>query len=300
MFNYYLDRTIKELKLNQNQWLGILVLLLLVVSIQFFPNPITFEREIPLKFQKRVSTPKKEEFHPNYKIQLKNFDPNNLDKMDWQNLGFSQKQAQSILKYKKLVGGKFTSKEQIQKCFVISEEKFNELSPFILLPNVSQKISEQNFPIQKKPIHKKFNPNELDEMGWQKLGFSQKQAASIVKYKNRVGGEFTSKEQIQKCFVISEEKFNELSPFILLPNVSKKNTEQNLTIQEKSTHKNFNPNELDEMDWQKLGFSQKQTLTILKYKKSLGGSFTSKEQVQKCFVISQKKYKEIEPFIEFN
>ena len=37
-----------------------------------------------------------------------------------------------------------------------------------------------------------FDPNNLDENGWKKLGFSDKQVATILKYKNIVGGEFTS------------------------------------------------------------------------------------------------------------
>jgi hypothetical protein len=50
----------------------------------------------------------------------------------------------------------------------------------------------------------------------------------------------------------------------------------------------FDPNDLDENQWQKLGFSEKQTTTILKYKKIVGGKFLSKEQFKKCYAVLMK------------
>ena len=49
-------------------------------------------------------------------VDLSDFDPNTLDKEQWQKLGFSEKQTATIMKYKDIVGGKFTSKEQLKKC----------------------------------------------------------------------------------------------------------------------------------------------------------------------------------------
>jgi DNA uptake protein ComE-like DNA-binding protein len=54
------------------------------------------------------------------------FDPNALHRTQWQALGFSEKQASTILKYKDIVGGAFTSKEQLKKCYAISDEKFEK------------------------------------------------------------------------------------------------------------------------------------------------------------------------------
>ncbi|MBC7557727.1 MAG: helix-hairpin-helix domain-containing protein, partial [Chryseobacterium sp.] len=67
----------------------------------------------------------------------------------------------------------------------------------------------------------KFNPNSLSLEEWTKLGFSEKQSQTILKYKEIVGGEFTSQDQLQKCYSISAEKFEQLQPYILLPKSSK-------------------------------------------------------------------------------
>src|SRR5690606_8219006 len=64
--------------------------------------------------------------------------------------------------------------------------------------------------------------------------------------------------------------------------------------------KEFDPNELSEEGWRNLGFSAKQVSTIIKYKYSLGGYFTNKEEIRECYVISEKKFAEIEPYIKIN
>src|SRR5690554_6842675 len=48
-------------------------------------------------------------------VHIQDFDPNQLSESDWQNLGFSPKQVATIFKYKNLLGGRFTSKQQIKE-----------------------------------------------------------------------------------------------------------------------------------------------------------------------------------------
>ena len=55
----------------------------------------------------------------NHEIILSEFDPNSLDEKQWIQLGFSEKQVKTILKYKSIVGGNFSSKEQLKKCYMI-------------------------------------------------------------------------------------------------------------------------------------------------------------------------------------
>ncbi len=59
-----------------------------------------------------------------------------------------------------------------------------------------------------------FNPNELDVSGWVDIGFSEKQAKSIVSYKVNYG-DFKNPEDIRKLYVVSEEKFLEIEPFLV-------------------------------------------------------------------------------------
>ncbi len=234
---------------------------------------------------------------------LSSFDPNTLDKDQWQKLGFSEKQTATILKYKDIVGGTFTSKEQLKKCYAISEEKFSELSSFILLPEILERESSKEYKHKKEIIISgKFNPDRFSVNDWIKMGFSERQTGAIVKYRNYLGGSFISKEKFKECFIISPENYSKLEPYLLLPAKtpeSFKNLSKNNAVNTKVQYHSFDPNQLDMEGWKAFGFSEKQAVTIINYRdRNLRGSFRSPEDLQKCFVISAEKFQEMRPYIK--
>ena len=293
--------------LNKSQRFGLYLLFILILLFEIFQN-FSFQHETYVltdsdkalleSYKTQVETPKSSLKSAFVKDSLKPFNPNNFSQEDWMKIGFSERQAEVILKYKGIVGGEFTSKEQIKKCYVIDEEKYKELESFILLPEKSTSTFETKYP-ENKVTYNNFNPNDLPQQGWERIGFTPKQAEVIMKYKQIVGGKFTSKEQIKKCFVISDEKYNEMQRYILLPERTKQ--DEKLTKQQTGKRINyvkFNPNDYAQNDWQKIGFSSKQAESILKYKRILGGEFKSKEQIKKCYMISDEKYNEMQAFID--
>ncbi|RQO42330.1 hypothetical protein DBR39_00190 [Chryseobacterium sp. KBW03] len=236
---------------------------------------------------------------------LSDFDPNLLDKEQWHKLGFSEKQVATILKYKSIVGGKFTSKEQLKKCYAISEEKFSELETFILLPEAAEKGNSKKFNTAEKKeitITGKFNPDQFSASDWLKMGFSERQVEAILKYKNYLGGSFISKEKFKECFIISPENYGKLEPYILLPAKTPenfRNFSKNNSVKTKIQYHSFDPNQLDLEGWKTLGFSEKQASTIINYRdRNLRGSFKNMEDLQKCFVISPEKFQELKPYIK--
>ncbi|OCA79457.1 hypothetical protein BBH99_05975 [Chryseobacterium contaminans] len=268
---------------------------------------------ILLAFQKYTSRDK--ESFPEAKFittsstthNLADFDPNVLTPERWQKLGFSEKQASIILKYKEIVGGTFTSKEQLKKCYAISDEKFEEIKPFILLPEFSAKDNSKRFnSFEKKEIivTGKFNPDLKTVHDWIKMGFSEKQAEAILKYKSYLGGSFISKEKFRECFIISPENYNKLVPYLLLPAKTPESFKMSATQYSekiKVKYYNFDPNRLDAEGWKALGFSEKQAQTIVNYRdKNLRGSFKNIDDIQKCFVISSEKFQEMKSFIKLN
>ncbi|MCJ8154669.1 helix-hairpin-helix domain-containing protein [Chryseobacterium sp. SSA4.19] len=239
---------------------------------------------------------------------LTEFDPNELNEKQWKNLGFTDKQTATILNYKKMIGGKFVSKEQFKKCFAISEEKFGELQAYIMLPETNKEAKSKNFTNYKKTsisIPGKFNPDSYAVHDWMKIGFSERQAEAILKYKKFLGGSFVSKEKFKECFIINEENYKMLSPYLLLPEKTpdtfrhdQKTFEFNKT---KARYHAFDPNTTDLEGWKSLGFSDKQAQTIINYRdRNLKGSFKSMEDLQKCFVISAEKFNEMKPYIQLS
>ena len=257
-----------------------------------------------LKPQITFYTPKVEE------IILTEFNPNDLDESQWKNLGFSEKQVKTILKYKDIVGGNFKSKAQFKKCYAVSAEKYESLEKYILLPenNSDFKNNQNNYkPYEKKRLNLKgkFNPDLYSQKDWENLGFSEKQSVAILKYKNYLGGSFISKEKLRECFMINDEQFSQLSPYLILPS----KTPENLAYKfDKKKEKEvvkinyyFDPNDLNQGQWQALGFSEKQANVIVNYReRNLRGSFKSLEDIQKCFMISPEKFEEMKPWIRLS
>lgn len=306
---------IKGIRYTKSQRMGIAALVLLLAlsewGIWFLKSdekprePVEVPAELIALQQRIDSTPTQFSFYRPVPVVLKNFNPNSLDEDDWQKLGFSPKQAAVILKYKQSLGGRFSSRQELKECFVISESKFQELEPYLLLPQFSDKKSIVDFkkPNPKTKIHyRQFNPNDYSKEDWMAIGFSDKQAATILKYRKSLGGKFTSMAQIQKCFVISEEKFAEMKLYMVFPepmvSVEENNSEPQPPVP--STIQKFNPNDLTREQWMELGFSEKQVNTIFNYKKSLGGKFKDAATLQKCYSISDEKFAEIEPYLTFD
>lgn len=240
---------------------------------------------------------------------LSEFDPNDLDENQWQKLGFSEKQTATILKYKKIVGGKFLSKEQLKKCYAISEEKYSQLSSFILLPETnSEAKGNSDFKTYKKRslnITRKFDPDQLSQNDWENMGFSEKQATAILKYKNYLGGSFVSKEKFKECFIINEENYAKLEPYLILPAKTPANFNayagKSNSFKTKTPQTSFDPNTLDVQGWMALGFTEKQANVIVNYRdRNLKGSFKTLEDIKNCFVISAEKFEELKPYIKLN
>lgn len=222
------------------------------------------------------------------------FNPDHYSQQQWENLGFSEKQAAAILKYKNYLGGSFMSKEKFRECFVIGEEQYKALAPYLLLPEHQPENATEKTRIIKTESTKSysnFDPNELDAEGWKALGFSEKQAAVIINYKNRnLKGKFSTLEEIQKCFVISPEKFEELKPFIVLNTESPSTTAvATPKISPKESVTNFSKTDINELTYQQLlefGFDGKAAGSFIGFRKKLGG-FVDKNQVFEVFDIDR-------------
>ena len=58
------------------------------------------------------------------------FDPNKIGVEDWVRLGFTEKQAQSVELYKQK-GGKFYRPQDLMRLYVMDEEHYYKLKPFV-------------------------------------------------------------------------------------------------------------------------------------------------------------------------
>lgn len=142
--------------------------------------------------------------------QLSAFDPNLLTQDGWRELGFSIKQSQSILKYKNSING-FKSKQDLKNVFVISDNKYTELEPYITIQTFIKNQQEENLnKIDSLTITVAFtcelNTASKDDLIKIK-GIGAYTANAILKYKETIGG-YHSLFQLKEVYGVSDENFN--------------------------------------------------------------------------------------------
>lgn len=133
-----------------------------------------------------------------------------------------------------------------------------------------------------------FDPNHLDELGWQNLGLSQKQAASVVKYIKNYGP-VKKAEDLKKIFVISDSVYNKILPFVAITGEKKEMSDSPLFV--------FDPNKATGDELSKLGFSASQVKAILNYREK-GGRYKSGSDLKKLYGFTNEQYEKIAPFVQ--
>lgn len=127
------------------------------------------------------------------KVDSFRFNPNTVSKDDLQRLGFSEKQAQSIINYREK-GGKFRRKSDFAKSFVVSDSVYKRLEPYIVIP--------------------KTDLNWADSAAFDALpGIGGWFASKMVAYRASLGG-YSYKEQLMDIKNFDQEKFDALKDLI--------------------------------------------------------------------------------------
>lgn len=144
-----------------------------------------------------------------------------------------------------------------------------------------------------------FNPNNLPENDWKRLGLSDKQIRIIKNYESK-GGKFYKKEDLKKIYGISETLYNSLLPFIQIPQKQREEAfetknETAVAINNFYEKKNLmiELNSADSTELTQLkGIGPVLSGRILKYRKRLGG-FVAKEQLMEVYGIDSLLYASI-------
>jgi competence ComEA-like helix-hairpin-helix protein len=141
-----------------------------------------------------------------------------------------------------------------------------------------------------------FNPNTLGIDGWKEFGLSEKQAKSLLNYKELVGG-FKSKEQFKRVYVISAKIHEQLAPHIILPETVVDNLKEFPKWENKKYEKyekkvraypKIDINEADTASFKRLyGIGDFLADMIVKRREELGG-FVSKDQLKEVYGLKEE------------
>jgi len=143
-----------------------------------------------------------------------------------------------------------------------------------------------------------FNPNNLSEDDWIRLGLSPAQARCVKKYEAK-GGKCETKEDVKKLFVISAERYSELEPYITLPEKSAVTVSKNQSADSKPKPPPvIELNTADSSDLVSInGIGPAFAKRILAYRERLGG-FYSTTQLTEVFGIDAEKFEEIKNYVK--
>ena len=276
-----------------------LVLLLLIFFsgywfIDFFVN--SSDREIESLSEEIKSLTKIDNNLNNEvkEIQYFNFNPNQIDQESWMLLGFSEKQAQSIVKYRER-GGYFYKKEDLKRLYVVDDSLYILLEPFVVLEGRSKKrsnyseekcyfvkLTEDTIPVYdgfsefEKVVCDKKNGVYSYHLG----GFSNVEKANQVQQKAISLGFNTTEVKLLSCdfgFVINKSKTDN--------KYEKNKFGKGNSTSLKSELNNFKVkiNSADTTSFKSLkGIGSYYSKKIVKYRAALGG-FTSVEQLKEVY-----------------
>ena len=130
---------------------------------------------------------------PGRKVESFRFNPNTVSLEELVRLGFTEKQAQSIINYRDK-GGRFRRKADFAKSYVVADSVFKRLAPFIDIP--------------------KIDINRADSAAFDELpGIGGWFAHRMVEYREQLHG-YSCPEQLMEIYHFDQEKYDGLKDLI--------------------------------------------------------------------------------------
>lgn len=215
------------------------------------------------------------------------FDPNTADKETLMRLGLSERQASTLIKYRDN-GGKFRTADDFAKIHCISQAQHQMLRPYIAIKSQSANTIAHDAPAahtgedtqalpsdtEKGNRYFVFDPNSIEEADFMRLGFSSRQAASFVKYREK-GKKFYVAEDFKDVSFVDERIFAGLKNYIRI-NID--SLTDNGRIRDLNT--------IDKSGLMECGMTDEEASKILEFREMIG-AFYAPWQIKDC--ISQKR-----------
>ena len=205
---------------------------------------------------------------------LSNFNPNQLPVEQWQKIGLREQQIQVIKNYE-AKGGRFYSKQDLKKIYVISADDYRKLAPHINLPDKEPRTEKTNAVVELNAATEK----SLTQI----KGIGEGWAKSIIRYRDRLGG-FYKKEQLKEIYGMDKFTYADLAPYVKI--------DAGRIV--KISINTATPNDL--LVYPYLNFKQKNA--IIEYRNQ-HGNYTRLADLLNIPIIDAQILRKIEPYISF-
>ena len=231
--------------------------------------------------------------------ELSPFDPNTVTYEELRTLGFDRRTSAGIVKYR-AAGKVFAIPEDFATCYGVTDSAYARLKPYIIIGEEYRLRPHVAEPAVGAAVRDTveclwpFDPNALGEDGFVALGFTPRQARTIINFREACGG-FDSAEEFSRCYAVSEEMFGRLKNYICIAERRSDSTavgaitaitavvEQGVSL----------PLELNGADSVSLdavpGIGGITAAVIIRYRERLGG-YCRKEQVLETGVVTERNW----------
>jgi competence protein ComEA len=217
------------------------------------------------------------------------FDPNELSDQGWKELGLSEKQIGSLRKFQSK-GGKFKSKEDIKKMYMISDKLYAKIENWMTFPAVENKpnferdSSHTNYKnFASKPLPSgRLDLNTADTIALSTLpGIGPFLARKIVQWRDKLGG-FISENQLYDVWKMTPEKVDAIKPYV--------------SLDQNNIHRlNINLAEYDQLRKHPY-LTSNQASAIVAYRR-VHGNYLSIEDLKKVIPIDAETMTKIRPYV---
>lgn len=277
---------------------GVLVLLAIFFLLAILPRIISevfWEKpEVAFRAMNELAEPVMQE--KQLQIDIPEFDPNKLTVEEWQNLGLTEKQAQSVLNFKAKIGG-FKDKETVKKAYAISDEFYTRIEGKMVFGKGEQKVfdtsliekskdSSQIAPISNEEANEEIIVKvELNTASFEELiaikGIGNYFAERIIDLRIVKGG-FADAQELLEIPYFKEENLNAILPFIEIDKSAiRKLNLNNVSLKQLSQH--------PEITWD-------MAKSIMDLRNELG-SFSSLDQLLLSAHIDLRRFKKLENYL---
>jgi competence protein ComEA len=144
-----------------------------------------------------------------------------------------------------------------------------------------------------------FDPNTVAFEDLEAMGLPIYTIRSIIKYRSK-GGQFKTKEALQKIYTLSKEHYQQLLPFIQLKSKDElvvEGKEEETLPQSLPKAFDFDPNTATAEEFEALGLKSNTIRSILNYREK-GGQFRTKEDLKKMYTLVDSVYQHLEGYIK--
>ena len=164
-----------------------------------------------------------------------------------------------------------------------------------LLDSASHKLGAVSDSLNQKVLLRKlfqFNPNTIDSVALDSLDLPTIVKSNLLKYRNR-NGKFYSVSDFKRIYGVTDSIYAQVKPYLFVES----NKTVQPTVSERPDLFMFDPNRATNSDFERLGLSDKQIITIRNYL-GKGGRFRTKDEFFKIYGLSERQKIILSDFIK--